>query len=233
MYQLATIGARWKKYKDMLYVYYGTDEKTSRNKLRRAMDALQRRAPYAHILRVTDQDEEAVSMKAILSSQGLFHARQVVLLDGTFSNKGIREDIFKHIREIKESDHVFFLYEKKLLAAHEKKLAQHADNIEKSEHREAIGKKENPFALANAFGRGKRSEVWIEYRKALAKGAAPEALHGMLFWKVKDMLLKGKCGDKEDEYKEMLGVLAEMPHKTRRDGIELEYALERFILSLR
>lgn len=214
----------------MLYVYYGTDEKASRAKLRRAMEALQKRVPYAHILRVTDESE--ISMKDILESQGLFHPKQVIFFDGALSNKAIRDDVFKYIKEIKKSEHIFFVHEEKLLAAHEKKLKQYAEKLEKSDQKEVGSKKENAFALANALGGGKRSEVWVEYRKALLKGAVPEALHGMLFWKVKDMLLKGRCGERESEYKKMLGVLAEMPHKTRRDGVELEYALEEFILNL-
>jgi len=217
----------------MFYVYHGLDEKASRGKLRRAMDALQKRVPYAHILRITDEDEEEISLKDILESKGLFHPRRVVLFDKVLSNKVIREDIFKHLKEMKESEHIFFIYEEKISAAHEKKLSQYAEKIEKSDRKETEKKKENVFALANALGSGKRSDVWIEYRKALLSGAAPEALHGMIFWKVKDMLVKGISGSREDEYREMLSMLAEMPHKTRRDGVELEYALERFILSLR
>jgi len=216
----------------MLYVYHGSDEKVSRGKLHRAMDSLQKRVPYAHILRVTEEDEDAVSIKDILESQGLFHAKHIILLDRALSNKSIREDVFKHLKEIQESPHVFFIYEGKLLSLYEKKLSQYAEKIEKSEKDEKGAKIENAFALANAFGSRKRPETWVEYRKALLKGSAPEALHGMLFWKVKDMLIKGRCGNREDEYKKILGVLAEMPHKTRRDGVELEYALEKFILSL-
>jgi hypothetical protein len=216
----------------MLYVYYGNDEKASRAKLQSTMQSLGKRAPHAHVLRVTDEDEETVSVEEILTSQGLFHPKQVVLFDSVMSNKSIREDIFKNIKEIQKSEHVFFIYDSKFLAAHEKKLKTYAERMERFDNREEKIKKEDYFALANAFGSKNRSKIWIEYRKALLGGTAPEALHGMLFWKVKDTIVRGRCGENESEYKKMAGELAEMTHQTRRDGVELEYALERFILSI-
>lgn len=216
----------------MLYVYYGNDEKTSRAKLQSVMQSLGKRAPYAHMLRVTDEDEETVSVEEILSSQGLFHPKQVVLFDGVMANKSIREDIFKNIKEIQKSEHVFFIYDVKFLAAHEKKLKTYAEKMEKFDKKDEKIKKEDNFALANAFGSKKRSSTWLEYRKALQRGAAPEALHGMLFWKVKDTIIKGRHSGDGSELRKMAGELAEMTHKTRRDGVELEYALERFILSM-
>jgi hypothetical protein len=222
----------------MLYVYYGSDKKTSRAKLQGTMQSLSKRAPHAHVLRVTDEDEETVSVEDILSSQGLFHPKQLVLFDGVMSNKSIREDIFKNIKEIQKSEHVFFIYDVKFLGAHEKKLKTHAAKMEKFDKREDRAEREikderqDNFSLANAFGSKNRSSTWLEYRKALYRGVAPEALHGMLFWKVKDTIIKGRCGENESEFKKMVGELAEMTHQTRRDGVELEYALERFILSI-
>ena len=65
------------------------------------------------------------------------------------------------------------------------------------------------------------------YRKAIDKGEAPEALHGMLFWKVKSIIL---AGDKNKELLILLDKLITVYHEARRGNGELETGVERFIL---
>ena len=57
-----------------------------------------------------------------------------------------------------------------------------------------------------------------------------EAIHGILFWAAKDMLLKSRTDAEKARAKRFIAELAELPHESRRRGIELEYALELFVL---
>ena len=88
------------------------------------------------------------------------------------------------------------------------------------------------FALANALRRADKKALWVGYQRELAKGGAPEAILGVLFWAAKDMFIKSKEGTREsNRAKKLVAELAELPHEARRNGFDLEYALERFVLS--
>ena len=62
----------------------------------------------------------------------------------------------------------------------------------------------------------------------IAKGGAPEAIHGVLFWGAKDAFLKS--GGTDARIRQLVADLAALPHEARRRGEDMEYALERFIL---
>ena len=85
----------------------------------------------------------------------------------------------------------------------------------------------NAFALADAFGRGNKKEAWVLYRKAIDKGEAVEAIHGMIFWKVKTMILNGIS---EKDLYPTLEKLIDIYHESRRGKYELETKLEEIIL---
>ena len=43
--------------------------------------------------------------------------------------------------------------------------------------------------------------------------------------------MKASDAKSKERAKKLIALLAELPHETRRRGVELEYALERFVLS--
>ena len=87
------------------------------------------------------------------------------------------------------------------------------------------------FRLADALRAGNKKALWVGYQRELQHGAAPEALHGVLFWAAKDMVLKSSGSAQKSHAKNLIAELATLPHEARRQGEDLEYALERFILS--
>ena len=78
---------------------------------------------------------------------------------------------------------------------------------------------------------GDKKKLWVGYQQELSLGNATEAIHGTLFWGVKQALLNARDAQNVQRSKRLLAELAELPHESRRHGEELEYALERFILS--
>jgi hypothetical protein len=56
-------------------------------------------------------------------------------------------------------------------------------------------------------------------------------LHGTLFWAAKQMVLKPRGASDSLRGKKLVAELAALPHEARRSGEDLEYALERFVLS--
>jgi DNA polymerase III delta subunit len=132
---------------------------------------------------------------------------------------------------LKDSPTLFFFLEDKLLASNEKKYKKYA-TIEKYEER--IVKeipKTNPFALADAFARRDKVGAWILYRDEVNRGAEPEPMSGILFWKIKTMLLNGTKTFSVAELKQQSSTLVSLYHRAHRGECDFVIGLEQFILS--
>lgn len=91
----------------------------------------------------------------------------------------------------------------------------------------------NNFLLANAFGARDKRGLWIYYRQAVEKGVGLEELVGVLFWKIKDTILKKNFNKfTETELKNSAAKLAYLLPAARRDGRDAEVALEQFLLEV-
>ena len=156
--------------------------------------------------------------------------------------------------EIAESPNVFIVLEgdvdKKTLLA----ITDVAEKVQLFENKEGKKKPEfNIFSLTDAFGRRDKKNLWVLYQKAVASGAVPEEIHGILFWQLKSMLLavtaktageagvapfvftKAKSFLKNytpEELKTLSSKLVHMYHDAHRGIHDFEIALERLILTL-
>ena len=233
----------------MLYIYYGSDTKKTADAVMSAVEKLRTRAPHASVERVTNEVEN-FSLESFLASAGLFHAARVVILDGLFESKEFKEEVFDKLKELAASEHVFFIRETSLTAAEIKKLEKATSKIVSYDVREKKSDEFNTFALSDALLAKDKKKLWVLLGQALRRGVGPEELHGILFWGAKNLLLAGEPSAKEagmhpfvykktqaarakfkpGEAESLVATLAELPHKSRRAGVELEYALEEFVL---
>jgi hypothetical protein len=83
------------------------------------------------------------------------------------------------------------------------------------------------FKLADALHGGDKKALWVGLMREYAKGSAPEAVHGLLFWGAKQMCMRSNS----PRARTLVAILAELPHEARRRGEDMSYALERFVLS--
>lgn len=203
-------------------LYIGTD----REKARAKMNAdIIKAAKGAEVTRVTDA-HAVDDLQAALRGGGMFAAKRVLVFENLNANPDMREMLLKALDE--GCDDPVFIFEEKLLAAEKKRYEKYADTVEKFE----APKKERDssiFAVANALRAGNKKALWVAYMRELGKGGAPEAIHGVLFWGAKDALLKS--GGTDARIRQLVADLAVLPHEARRKGEDLEYALERFVLS--
>ena len=89
----------------------------------------------------------------------------------------------------------------------------------------------NNFLLANAFGGRDKLNLWIYFREAMDVGVGMEELIGVLFWKIKDMILKKNFGKfKEPELKNFAAKLSYLLPEARKEGRDAESAFEKFLL---
>lgn len=208
----------------MLYFILGTD----REKVRTELDARLKKEK-GEVVRVTDAHTLA-DLQAALQGGGMFGGRQVVVLDGIFSNAEMGAAALAALPRLKNSADAFYILEEKLDAATKKQIEKYAEKSEKFDVPKKAEQK-TIFALANALRRGDKKEMWVAYQREML-ASAPEAIHGVLFWGAKQYLLSAR-GEKDSiRARRLVAVLAELPHEARRRGVELEYALERFVLSI-
>ncbi len=137
----------------------------------------------------------------------------------------------KDLAVLDSSKTLFIFLEDKLKATDEKKYAKFS-TIEKFEEKKTIkARNDNPFALADSFARRDKIGTWILYREQIDKGAQPEAISGMLFWKIKTMMLNGTRTFSKEELKRQSSEIVCLYHDAHRGESDFVIGLEQFILS--
>ncbi len=209
----------------MLYLYLGTDREKVRTKMNAAVE---KAAKKAEVVRITDA-HTVEDLKASLQGGGMFGGKRMLVFEGVCTSPDLCDVFLESLERLAKSDEDIFVFEEKPLADLRKKLEKHAKSVEKFD----APKKERDasiFAMANALRKKDKRALWVGYMKEVAKGNAPEAVHGLLFWAAKDIFLKSS-GTENARARTLVAQLAELPHEARRKGEPLEYALERFVLS--
>ena len=215
----------------MLYLYIGADRVRARAEMDKAVAKARKQ-----VVRISDANTVA-DLHEALRGTGMFPPEggpasggRAVVLDSTLTNEEMKSIVLDSLSRMKAAKEPFFILEEKPDAATKKMLEKHAESVQKFDAVKARDSGEI-FALANALRRGDKKTLWVAYQRALARDEAPEAIHGVLFWGAKDMFLKSSGATRERVGK-LIAELAELPHESRRRGLELEYALERFVLSV-
>ncbi|HEY4514049.1 MAG TPA: hypothetical protein VJH69_01860 [Candidatus Paceibacterota bacterium] len=214
----------------MLFLYTGTDREKARGKMTADAKKIAGKKK-AHIIRITDANT-LDDFLAVLRGAGMFGEKRIILLEGILLNDEIRDAALSSLADMHSSSEDFFMFEERPLADIRRLLEKHADS---SLRFEAARKKEatSIFTIANSLRRGDKKALWVNFQREITSGSAAEAIHGVLFWAAKDIFLKSRDGSKEKQRASTLVAnLAELPHEARRDNFNLEYALERFILSI-
>ena len=213
----------------VLYLYTGTD----REKVRAAMNVeIEREVKKVHgeVLRITDA-HATEDLRAALQGPGMFGDTRVLVFEGILSNEEMYALFIEALPELAKSKEHIFLYEEKLLADVRRKVEKYAESSVKHDL-PGKGKDGSIFALASLLARGDRKGLWVSYQQGLARGDRPEAIHGILFWGAKKLILSARKDSPEYQRgAKLVAELAELPHRARRQSFELEYALEHYILS--
>jgi len=182
-------------------------------------------------LRWETMSVEEIAMLA--STPSFWGDARVFVLEGALTGERA-EDFFGLIDGLQKSPHTFIFKEEKLLKKPLDLLAKKGITVEQSkEPKKDSAAKEptNVFALANAFGARDRKKMWLLLVQALRADTAPEAIAGMLHWKVRDMLAKKTPGKfTVEELKNISRELVALYHDAHRGGGSLELLLERFVL---
>ncbi len=215
----------------MIYLFHGSDVHKTRAKAFQWVAAARAKAPDAAYLRLTADQLSTESLADALSSQGLFFSKTLVLLDDPFAESGAGELVLEHLEALKASPNPVAILAPKLIASRATKLEAVAEKVFKID---AVAKKERGFnsGLVNALAARDGKTLWKEITKALRDGDAPEAVHGLLHWKARDLMQKGGRGWSPEGSRALSISLIELLSDSRGRDLPLPLALERFALEL-
>ena len=207
----------------MIYILSGNDTKKKNSYLKKLYkDDLPIFAPNKDVGK-SELFDRALSVS-------LFGGSPIVVLENI-----IKEDNITFSQEdlsvLKDSETVFIFLEEKLLASDLKKYKKYATIEDFSVDIKKQISKINIFDIADAFSRKDKIGTWIIYREAISQGVSPEEISGIIFWKVKTMILAGTKFFSVNELKNLSSNLVSIYHDSHRGESDFVIGLEQFILS--
>lgn len=216
----------------VIYLFHGTDSAKVRAKAFAWVAAARAKAPDAAYIRLSANELTEQSLNNALSSQGLFFAKTLVLIDDPFADSEAGELVLANLDTFAASANPVALVVPKLLAARTKKLEAVA---EKSFKIDAVAKVARGFngGLVNALAARDGKALWLELKKAERQGDVPEMVHGLLHWKARDLMQKGSRAWTPTEARSLSIQLIELLSDSRGKDVALPLALERFALALK
>lgn len=229
----------------MIYLFYGSDVEKVRSKAFEWVEKARAKEPNLAYVRLAREELSQATLEDAALSGGLFVSRLLVLIDDPFpaARAADAEDdeetgddaslIEGSLDTLQDSDNAIVILAPKLLAAKAKKIGARA----KVEYRFDLPPARVPArgfnaSLVNALASRSREHLWLEINRALAQGDAPEMLHGLLHWKARDLMEKGSRVWQPAESRQLSLNLIELLQASRRGGLDLTTALERFALTI-
>ncbi|MBP9771727.1 MAG: hypothetical protein KBD16_02260 [Candidatus Pacebacteria bacterium] len=234
----------------MLHVLYGTDRDAVLANQRDLLARAKTENPGIEVFSLSAENYAPVELDRYIGSSGLFNESHVVMLLDLLSDEDYGESVLEHVEEMSASKSMFIARDGKLSVKVAKACMEAADTCEEFALPKGSEEKSfSIFSLADALSARDKKKLWLLYQEALRDGMSAEEVHGLLVWQMKTLfaiekgategikpfvLQKGKRGlanfknDVDDRLFELISIY----HDSRRGGLELPLALEKFILAL-
>ncbi len=164
------------------------------------------------------------------SGSNLFGQNQSVILDNALSvsDLGFSDE---ELDILKDSNNIFVFKEDKMLAPAQKKFKKYGEIKIFEEKAKPTLEKFNVFSITDAFAMRDKINTWALYHKAIGSGVEPEAIAGVLFWKIKSLILNGSKVFTKDELKKQSAAIVSLYHKAHLGELDFNIGLEQFILN--
>ena len=207
----------------MIYILCGNDIKKRGEYIKRILK-------NSEVFRLSQSQLTREIFIEYASSSSLFGDSPTIISDNV-----LRDEVIKFSSKdwtlLQESKSIFIFIEDSLLSSEEKKYKKYATIEHFDEKKVAKISKVNTFAIADSFARKDKITTWILYNEAIENGVEPEAISGMLFWKIKTLLLNGSRIFNEEELKHQSSEIISMYHRSHLGKSDFVVGLEQFILT--
>ena len=212
----------------MIYLFSGDDAK---NKILNYEKFIKNISVDVETFFINRNNFDRVQIESLYSGASLFATKHNVVFSGVFDYEETRDFILEKLKLMGESNSSFVFLEGKLnkpiLDAFKKARAE----INVFELPKEKKEKYDNFLVANAFANKDKLNTWICFRQAMDLGVGMEEIIGVLFWKIKDMLLKKNFSKfSEDQLKTFASKISYLLPEARKEGRDAESAFEQFLL---
>ncbi len=207
----------------MIYLLYGNDLKQKRAKA----EMLSKGASVVTVIARQLNKDILISYAAHVS---LFGDSYVILLPGAITEA---EEVFSKtiLTTCAESKTIFIFIEDTLLATKVKEYQKYITEAIKCEAPSEKIVKTNPFVLTDFFAQKDKINAWATYLLLIEKGESPEALAGMLFWKIKTIITKNERSNfSKKELTHASWKLVALYHAGHEGVGDMKIGLEQYIL---
>lgn len=212
----------------MIYLFLGNDTK---NKLNTHQKFVKSNSSGIDVVSISRNDFNPMQIESLYSSNSLFSNKSMILFSNILDYMDERDFILSKLSMLSESDNVFVFLEDKMSKPTFDLFKKVKANIETFELPKIKTERFDNFLIANAFANKDRLNVWIYFRQAVDRGVIMEELSGVLFWKMKDLLLKKNFSKfKEVELKKYIARLSYLLPEARKEGMDAESVFEKFLL---
>jgi DNA polymerase III delta subunit len=213
----------------MIYLFAGDD---ATNKIKAHESFLKGRANLP-LISISKNNFNKMEIESLYSGASLFDSQSVVAFSNILDNQDISLYLLDKLELLQESNNIFIFSEGKLLKPVLNSFEKVKATVNIFELRKEQKEKFNNFLLADAFATKDKIKLWLYYRQAVDLGVGLEELTGVLFWKVKDMMLKKNFSKyTEEELKNIVNKVAYLLPEARKKGRDAEIIFEKFILEI-
>lgn len=213
----------------MIYLFAGDD---ATNKIK-AYESFLKGQVNLPLISISKNNFNKMEIESLYSGSSLFDSQSVVVFSNILDNQDISLFLIDKLDLLQESNNIFIFSESKLLKPVLNTFEKVKATINIFELRKEQKEKFNNFLLADAFALKDKIKLWLYYRQAVDLGVGLEELTGVLFWKVKDMMLKKNFSKyKEEELKNIANKIAYLLPEARKKGKDAEIVFEKFLLEV-
>ncbi|OGI94580.1 hypothetical protein A3A03_03075 [Candidatus Nomurabacteria bacterium RIFCSPLOWO2_01_FULL_40_18] len=214
----------------MIYLFSGDDTK---NKILSYEKFLKSVPTDTEIIFINRNDFDPMQIESLYSGSSLFSAKSAVVFSNIFEYEETRDFILEKLKLMGESANSFIFLEGKLTKPVVDAFKKARAELNIFELPKEKKEKFDNFLVANAFERKDKLNMWIYFCQAMDKGVGMEEIIGVLFWKIKDMIIKKDFRKfSEPELKNSATRLSYLLPEARKIGLDAESSFEQFLLEV-
>ena len=215
----------------MLYLFSGDDSKNKSLNYEKFIKSLPIGVETFFVGR---NNFNKMQIESFYSGSSLFSALSAVVFQNIFDYEETRDFVFDKLKQMGESNNSFVFLEGKLnkpMLDAFKKVEPKRIQMNVFELPKRKLEKYDNFLVANAFANKDKLNTWIYFRQAMDAGVGMEEIVGVLFWKIKDTILKNNFSKfKEEQLKTFASKISYLLPEARKKGLDAEARFEQFLL---
>lgn len=212
----------------MLYLFSGDD---SKNKILNYEKFIKSIPLGTEIFFINRNDFNPVQIESFYSGASLFSALSAIVFQNILEYEETRDFVLEKLKLMGQSDNSFIFLERKLNKPILDAFKKARGELNVFELPKEKKEKFDNFLVANAFINKDKLNTWIYFRQAMEVGVGMEEIIGVLFWKIKDTIIKKDFRKfQEEQLKNFASRLSYLLPEARKVGRDAESAFEQFLL---